>query len=135
MDLLIVENGDGGDLVLRGNDLVMVKGIENVPYLASFGGDADWWANDYLDPTRPELKWLSETESILRTTPLNSNGRQKIEQAVLNDLAQLKKQTNSNITVQAIIANVDRLEILINIDNLAVQYIWNPDSGFLTYKI
>lgn len=134
-DLLIIETGNGGDAVLRGNDLVLVHGIENKPYLSMFGGDIDWWANDYENPTKPELIWSSETEATLQGVPLNSSGRLKIEQAIVNDLAILKKQTNSQVVVTATITSNNRIEILVQIDNLDVVYIWNPDTAFLTYKI
>ncbi|MBL4810412.1 MAG: hypothetical protein JKY43_10205, partial [Phycisphaerales bacterium] len=57
-DLRIIENGDGGDAVLNGNDLEIINGFQNMPYLGMFGGNIkastvgekveneqafDWW--------------------------------------------------------------------------------------------
>ena len=40
-DLQIIENGDGGDAVLNGNDLSIIDGFQNMPYLGMFGGNVD----------------------------------------------------------------------------------------------
>ena len=48
-DLLIIETDNGGDLVLRNNDLVSIEGFENMPYLGMFGGNVaypDFGKND-----------------------------------------------------------------------------------------
>ena len=61
-DLAVIENGNGGDIQVFGNDLAIVNGIENMPYLGMFGGNLeqstvdnevtefslDWWGNDLL---------------------------------------------------------------------------------------
>jgi hypothetical protein len=41
-DILIFETGNGGDMMLRNNDIVTVEGYENQPYLAMFGGNGSW---------------------------------------------------------------------------------------------
>lgn len=135
-DLLIYESGNGGELKQRGNDFVMVQGIENEPYMAMFSGDRDWWGNDFLDPTDTDKIWSSETEKTLNSVALNSAGRIKIEEAVNKDLAPLRKQTGAAITVQVQIANnPDRCEIFIDINGLRQQFIWSPDALFKTYKV
>lgn len=135
-DLLIFESGNGGELKQRGNDFVMVQGIENEPYLLMFGGERGWWGNDFLDPTDTDKIWSSETEKTLNSVALNSAGRIKIEEAVNKDLAPLRKQTGAAITVQVQIANnPDRCEIFIDINGLRQQFIWSPDALFKTYKV
>lgn len=136
MDLLIIESGNGGELKQRGNDFVMVQGIENEPYLLMFGGQREWWGNDFLDPTDTDKIWSSETEKTLNSVALNSAGRIKIEEAVNKDLAPLRKQTGAAIAVQVQIANnPDRCEIFIDINGLRQQFIWSPDALFKTYKV
>ena len=59
-DLVIYETGDGGDVVLKGNDFELTESLFNMPYLAWFGGNPgfsttgneleneqrfDYWAN------------------------------------------------------------------------------------------
>ena len=135
-DLLIYESGNGGELKQRGNDFVMVQGIENEPYLLMFGGQREWWGNDFLDPTDTDKIWSSETEKTLNSVALNSAGRIKIEEAVNKDLAPLRKQTGAAIAVQVQIANnPDRCEIFIDINGLRQQFIWSPDALFKTYKV
>jgi hypothetical protein len=79
MDLVLIEqNGNGGDLILQGNDLAVCTGYENIPYLSMCGG-SDWWGNEFLDPAQ---QFNSLTEKTLRQYALNSAGRVAIEQAV-----------------------------------------------------
>jgi hypothetical protein len=73
MDLAIIETGNGGDLQLVGNDLAMVNGIENMPYLGMFGGNIeestvnkveklqsfDWWGNNLLMPGNQSIQFNS----------------------------------------------------------------------------
>jgi len=128
-DLLIYEVGEGGDLLLRGNDLVHVKGYENAPYLAMFGGNK-WWAN-YLTKN----KFQSKTEQVLYTTPLTSSGRVTIENAILSDLTFLNDIPGTKYSVSTKITNSNRLEISISINGNTFMYVWNPDTMFLTYQV
>ena len=50
-DPLIVDSGDGGDLLIQGGQPQMSSGIENAVYL-SLMVDANWWGND-VDPATP----------------------------------------------------------------------------------
>jgi len=134
-DLFIIETGNGGDLKQSGNDLAVVQGYENFPYLAMFSGD-DWWGNDLLLTGDASTQFLSKTEKVLGEVALNSAGRIKIEQAVNEDLAFLKsKVPGTNITVSATIISDDRLDLNINIDGQQFYYQWSPADGFLTYKV
>jgi phage gp46-like protein len=139
LDLLLIETGNGGDLVLRGNDLVVTTGMENQPYLSQFGGPAadeeDWWANDLLLAEEPTTQFRSETEKALRTV-LTSASRIQIEQAAKGDIDFLKTAfPGTEISCTASIVADDRLEMLITINGQQFFYEWNPDSSFLTYKI
>jgi hypothetical protein len=64
MDLRLVETGNGGDLIRTINDLNVINGLSNYPYLAMFGGNVsqstpqtkevgeesfDWFGNVFLD--------------------------------------------------------------------------------------
>lgn len=88
-DLAITESFDGGELIKNGNDLSIVFGKESMPYLSMFGGMADksqWWANNLLFKSKPNLQYNSLTEWTLNNTTLNSAGRQTIETAIKKDL-------------------------------------------------
>lgn len=129
-DLLIAEFGNGGDLALRGNDLVGVTGIENTPYLSMFGG-ASWWANYMF----PQNLFSSQTETALRINPLTSAGRIAIEQAANADLAYLNNIAGTIWSVDVTIPIPNRLEMAITINGQQFIYQWNPDTLFLTYQI
>jgi hypothetical protein len=131
-----METGDGGDRVLRGNDVATVNGIENMPYILMFGGgDNNYWANKLAYDNKPQLQYLSQTENVLKEVVLNSAGRLKIEQAVLQDLEVLKKYYGAEIKVTVIIGGVNRCEIRININGKTIQAVWNPATEFLNYQL
>ena len=128
-DLLLIETGSGGDLVLRGNDLASINGLENSPYLALFGG-SDWWGN-YLTKN----PFIAKTEELLKITPLTSSGRSKIEAAINQDLSYLNDIKGTSWKVSTAITNTNRLDISIVINGQQFSLQWNPDKLFLTYKI
>lgn len=150
MDVEIIETGNSGDIVKRGNDLGVVYSFENMPYLAMFGGNVeestptqriessfnfDYWGNSFY-PQEPSLQFNSLTENALKNTPLTSSGRLLIEDAIKADLAFMRPF--ATVTVSTEIIATDNLKIAIKIvkpDNLEEKefiYIWDAASlGFL----
>lgn len=147
MDLKLVETGDGGDAVLRGNDLVVINGLQNMPYIALFGGNVeastpvvrpqneqsfDWWGNSLLMFNQPSIQFNSLTERLLKNIALTPSGRTAILNAVLEDVNFMREF--ATIDVEVAIVSVDRLEILIKIqepDNLESNeftYIWDSTN-------
>lgn len=126
-DLAIIETGNGGDLQLSGNDFAYVTGIENMPYLASFGGNPgyvtkskidteqsfDFWGNYLFHHDKPELQFNSLVEQKLKEIVLNSQGRIDIENTFKKDLSFLSKY--ATIEVLAQIVSDDHLRISIKI--------------------
>lgn len=139
MDLAITEaDGNGGDLILVGNDLAIIFGIENMPYLAMFGGNPgyvtpnkvreaesfDWWGNGLLMNADQSIQFNSLLENKLKTIALNSAGRIDIEETIKKDLAFLNEV--ATVTVKAVIVATDHIRININI----IQ-----NNGSVTIKI
>ncbi len=143
MDLEVIESGNGGDLVLKGNDLSFIFGFQNMPYLALFGGNViastpveripseqafDWWGNSLL-PNKPEVQFNSLTERLLNNIAVNSSGRLEIENAVKKDLEFMS--TFANVSVDVSIVSTDRVRILVtilepeNLDPKEFQFIWD----------
>ncbi len=123
-DLAVIEaNGNGGDLQLVGNDLALVFGVENMPYLGMFGGNVeestvnnvvrlqsfDWWGNNLLMPNNQSIQFNSVVERTLNNTPLTSAGRVIIENAIKTDLAFLSPL--ATITVTVTIVATDRINV------------------------
>jgi phage gp46-like protein len=151
-DLKMIETGDGGDYVLRGSDLVLIEGFENMPYLALFGGNVesstrefrpteqrfDWWGNTLLMLNNSAIQMNSETERILNNSALTSSTRLQIEQAIKTDLEFFKGF--STITISASITATDRVEINVQIiepdtqDSTEFVYIWDSTERELTLK-
>jgi hypothetical protein len=125
-DLAILETGSGGDLQLVGNDLAVVNGIENMPYLAMFGGSKestvagqagvaqnaqsfDWWGNALLMPSTPDTQFNSRVEWILNSVPLTSAGRIQIQNTIIDDLQFMSPAAKIKVTVT--ITSDDRIDI------------------------
>lgn len=126
MDLQLTEQDSGGDLTLSGNDLAVVYGVENMPYIGTFSG-ADWWGNDLLFPADSDFQFTSETEAILLTVPLNSEGRSTVEAAIKRDLQFLLNDvqgTELNVTVRIADDNVLVIGVTFGGANFSLK--WNP---------
>lgn len=126
-DIKIIETGSGGDLVLVGNDIEMVSGVQNMPYLGLFGGNErqstktfkegeekfDFWANDLFLSQNKKAQFNSSLERILKKLALNSSSRILIEDSIKNDLEFMKEF--SVVEVDTLIRSTDRIEIKIKI--------------------
>lgn len=101
MDIELTERGNGGEMTLGSGDVVLVEGVENVPYLAMFGG-ADWWANDLLtDDEGTACAYTCRTEKALRENALTSAGREAILQAAIADLQEASTALDGDNTFAA----------------------------------
>ncbi len=127
MDLLLIETLNGGDLYKKGNDLLLIPGWQNMPYLAMFGGnveaitkervqgeeDFSWWGNNLLMQGDASIQFNSLTEKALKETPLTSAGRVIIQKAVERDLDFMK--AFAVIKVEILITGPNRVQININV--------------------
>lgn len=128
MDLALVETGNGGDIVMNGNVLEMVYGVENMPYLACFGGNVgypekeykegeqrmSWWGNSLFFTQSKPQQITSLLEDKLRNTTLNSQGRVEIEQTMKEDLRFMLDFVDS-IEVTASIVSDNHIRILLKV--------------------
>ena len=122
MDLELINTFDGADLVLKGNDLGMVQGYENMPYLLMFGG------TDFIGNFLLTNKFNSQTYALLKNKPITAALRSQVELAINNDLQPLK-DTGAAITVSVTIPAVGRLRIVVNINGKDFIMNWNPDQN------
>lgn len=151
MDLLVIEDGgNGGDLVKKSKDLSVIEGLQNMPYLALFGGntaanttnkriateqDFSWWGNNILFPNNEGLQFNSNTERALMETPLSSAGGRLIEQAVKSDLLFMKEFCQVAVAVS--IVSTDKVVIGVrlqepdNIERRDFVFIWDATRAEL----
>lgn len=127
MDLAIVETLNGGDLQLTKNDIAVVDDLENMPYLGMFGGNLeavtktrpagsqafDYWGNNLLMLSNDSIQFNSITEKTLNNTPLTSEGRVIIENAIKEDLKFLNPLATVEVSVT--IVSTDRIDIIIKV--------------------
>lgn len=150
-DLKMIETGNGGDLVLNGNDLQVIEGWQNMPYLGMFGGNVeasttgpkisneealDWWANNLLMQNEQEIQLNSTLEKALNTIPLTSSGRNQIRQAVIFDLGFMTQF--GTLTTNVYLTGVDRVRIDITFQEPFIKqsttliYLWDGAKNELT---
>lgn len=123
MDLALFETLDGGDLQLVGNDIAMIFGIENHPYLGMFGGNKeastsnvivdaqsfDFWANNLLMKSDQSIQMNSSFERALDKIELTSSGRVRLVDTIKEDLKFMLAY--AKVTVVGIIPSTDRFDV------------------------
>ena len=150
-DLRIYDDRNGGDAILRGNDLVIVDGFQNMPYIGMFGGNFeqdtendrnpdeqayDWWGNRLLMENNKSIQLNSLLERALDNVVLNSSGRIELEALIKKDLQFMTDFCDITVTVS--IVTVDRILIFLKInqpDNLQANeftYLWDGAANELT---
>ena len=126
----LYEDGNGGQMVLRNNEIIHTRSIATLAYLKMFAGNvsektrkenntgelrSDWWANDPVDNSE---KWInSETEKVLRGIVISSSSRFDIEQAVKNDVKDLEGLGSVDVSVTFPSPNYVRIIITITEPN------------------
>ena len=144
-DVKMYETGNGGDIMIIGNDLESCFSFENMPYLGMFGGNVeqvtsqvgqndeqrfDYWGNAFQNENS---QLNSITENRLITTPLTSEGRTLIENAVKSDLSFMKAFAVISVVVRIISDDWLNISILVqepsNTQSLEFQFIWDAAKG------
>jgi hypothetical protein len=125
-DLLLYETGNGGDLSILNNDLVMVEALCQQVYLALFGGNIeantkpkyieneerfDYWGNSLVWKDKETRQFNSLTERAIKNNPISSSGRLAVLQAVNEDLSYLTSLLTYSADVS--ITGVDSLAITV----------------------
>lgn len=123
-DILIIETGTGGDVTLLGNDLASVQGLQNMPYLAWFGGNVgyttannrpentevfDFWGNFLNESANPQTWFNSLLENALKNTAITPQGIREIETAARKDLDFMRGFATVSVSVSA--PAIDRVKI------------------------
>jgi phage gp46-like protein len=126
-DINLHESGNGGEMAIISNDLLIGESLFQQVYLALFGGNIeavtrgdeliteerfDYWANPLFFSEIPSKQFNSITEKTINSVALNSQGRLSIINAINEDLSYLTELLNYSIDVQ--IFEVNKIRIIIN---------------------
>ena len=143
-DFHIYESGNGGELAVLNDDLVLTESLYQSIYIALFGGNVeastlgneiiseerfDFWGNSLFFKDRPSKQFNSETERTLEKVAINSSGRLKIKSSVEEDLIFLKKIVNFKVNI--VILSTNRIEINLVLESISnqsdkkLQFIWD----------
>lgn len=150
VDLQLIESGNGGDLILLGNDLAQVDGFENFIYIALFGGnvaqstpvtraaneqDFSWWGNALLMPNLSTQQFNSQTERTLNSVSLTSGNLPAIQNAVNADLEFMQPFAIISVAVSIIYLNTVKIAITVKQPSNLIEkqyiYIWDGTKGDL----
>ncbi len=150
MDLKLLETGNGGDVARKTKDLFVIEGLQNMPYLAMFGGNLqantpvkrlaseqafDYWGNSLFSQNDLTTQFNSNTERALNNTPLTSAGRIVIENAVKKDLQFMLPFANVEVSVTIPGMNMVQIYLRIsepnNLQSKEFVYIWDATKSEL----
>lgn len=137
----IYEDGNGGQLAFRNNDVMMTTSLSILAYLAMFSGNIkantkplsdvvelhyDWWGNN---KSKPSSTWInSNTERTLTGITMNSQSLEKIKQAVKKDTQFLSEYGEVIITVIIVSLNSVKITIETNQDD-NLTLIWDSTKN------
>ena len=124
-DVLLQQTNDNGEISVVNGVVTMTGSFETMAYLCLFGGNEDdaggsdktesWWGN--LDEIDPDLRYVSETQNLLKSIPAISSNLLKIQAAAERDLAVFtSKNIASSVTVVVSVPALNRVSIAINIE-------------------
>lgn len=143
-DILLFENGNGGEILVLNNDVALVEILYQQVYIMLFGGNLeanttgneisgqrrdDWWGNSLLFGDDVAKQFNSNTERVLDNVALNTSGRIDIIRAVEADLITLKSIANISINVVILSHSKIKIEVKLEkpetLENKLFQFIWD----------
>jgi len=140
-DVLLQQTVDDGEINVVDGIVEMTGDFRTAAYISLFGGNEDddgradnpltWWGN--LLETQPERKYVSETENLLRSMPLNSANLLRAEDAAKRDLNWfLELNIASELEVAATIPGLNKINLEITITALGEETTFNFTENWLS---
>lgn len=153
LDIHLFETGSGGDIFVLKDDIALSETLYQTIYLCLFGGNVeastigneipsqerfDYWGNSLFFKEQKNKQFNSLTEKTLNKTVLNSAGRLLIKSSVEQDLIDLKKIVNFDVSVSIIDFNSVRIAIFVTSLNNKVekniQFIWDNAKNEVIFE-
>ena len=124
-DVLLYQTNDGGEINVVNGLIEMSGGLETAVYVSLFGGNEyddgrdknpfTFWGN--LDEIDPALKYISETQFLLKELPATTGNLNRLEQAAKRDTKWLlDKKVASFINITVTIPAINSIKISIEIE-------------------
>lgn len=126
-DINLHESGNGGEMSIVANDLLIGETLFQQVYLALFGGNIeavtrgdevigqerfDYWANSLFFADNQTRQWNSETEKFITNMPFTTSNRLKLIEYAKIDLSYLN--TLVNYSVDVAFESSNRVVIIVN---------------------
>lgn len=124
-DVLIYQTPDDGDITVERGLVELSAGLESAAYLSLFGGNEEddgregnrqqWWGN--LTEERPERRYRSETQHLLRSIPPIPANLRRIEEAAGRDLAWfVTVGAASSVSVSASMPGLNKVRLVVKFE-------------------
>lgn len=133
-DVLLYQSTDNGDINIADGVIELTDRQDTMAYLCLFGGNEDdsgsqdsklgWWGN--LSESDPALKYISETQHLLRSIPATSANLLRVEEAAKRDLSVFTDKNIANsVSVTASIPKLNWVKLAIAIDGVIITFTEN----------
>lgn len=132
LNFTLFESGNGGQMVLRNNEILQTRSLATLAYLLMFGGNReaitqkdnqpgelkfDWWGND---PDQNSKTWVnSTTEQLLYGIEISSASLFRIQSAVEKDVKTLEQY--GKVSVEVTFPAINKIQITITIKEPSVK--------------
>lgn len=136
-DVNIFHTTDNGEITIENGTVGLTNTLGPAVYLSMFGGNADddgradnplkYWGN--IDEADPAYWARSETQHLLQSLPAIPANLRRIEDAAGRDLFWVTDTGAGNVmTISASIPGLNKITILVNIDDVPYKYTENWGS-------
>ena len=133
-DVLLYQSTDNGEINIANGIVGLTNTQDTMAYLCLFGGNEDdsgdqdsnlgWWGNELESDSA--LKYVSETQYLLRSIPATSSNLLRVEEAAKRDLAVFTdKNIADDVSVSASIPELNAVKLAINIDGVIIEFTEN----------
>jgi len=132
-DVKLFQTDDGGDISVIDGIVEMSGGLETSVYLALFGGNENdngaqlsadkWWGNN---SEVSERQYVSKTQFLLQSIPVNSANLRRLEDAAKNDLKYLLDlKIASSVEVFASLPSINYVNLNVKIQAQGIESEFN----------
>lgn len=123
MDALLYNTTDGGEIEITSEGVTTTDGLETAVYLSLFGAPDTWWGNTLTADTAAQYR--GAFAKLRDEVPATPGNLRRLEAAAASDLAGLPADS---ISVSVSLVGLDRVRVVVQIDETRLEYTENWDA-------